>query len=284
MKELKTLLETQFMIRRLKSDVLKQLPQKVRNIVVLNAENIKSRNQYMDDLERMMNDKSLKKAQVRGALLEYFHHTGDAKLPAICDYILNLLKEGKKFLVFAHHQKVIDGISEILENNKTHYIRIDGKTPSEERKDVCDQFQTEDMYRVAVLSICAANSGITLTAAKLVIFAELYWNPGILTQAEDRAHRIGQAETVTIQYLLAKSTADDYLWPLIQSKLNVLNKAGLSKDNFRDNSTTVLDHSTSPKQMSILDYLEDDNEELDEDDLKYLDEVEESDCKRRRKC
>lgn len=59
------------------------------------------------------------------------------------------------------------------------YIRIDGKTSSEERKCVCDQFQSEDMYRVAVLSICAANSGITLTAAKLVIFAELYWNPGV---------------------------------------------------------------------------------------------------------
>jgi len=61
------------------------------------------------------------------------------------------------------------------------YIRIDGKTSSEERKSVCDQFQTEDKYRVAVLSICAANSGITLTAAKLVIFAELYWNPGVKT-------------------------------------------------------------------------------------------------------
>lgn len=62
----------------------------------------------------------------------------------------------------------------------------------------------------------------------------------ILTQAEDRAHRIGQAETVTIQYLLATGTADDHIWPLIQSKLNVLNKAGLSKDNFKDDSTTVI--------------------------------------------
>lgn len=52
-------------------------------MVVLNAENIKSRSQNMDDLESMMNNKSLKKTQVRGALLEYFNHTGDAKLPAI---------------------------------------------------------------------------------------------------------------------------------------------------------------------------------------------------------
>ncbi|CAI6363886.1 unnamed protein product [Macrosiphum euphorbiae] len=284
MKELKIILETQFMIRRLKSEVLKQLPQKIRNVVVLKPENIEARSQNMDDLETMMNNKSLNKMEVRGALLKYFNHTGEAKLPAICDYILNLLKEGKKFLVFAHHQKVINGICDVLENNETYYIRIDGKTSSEERKSVCDQFQSEDMYRVAVLSICAANSGITLTAAKLVIFAELYWNPGILTQAEDRAHRIGQSETVTIQYLLAKGTADDHIWPLIQSKLSVLNKAGLSKDNFKDDSTTVINCSTKLKQMNILDFLNDDNDELDESDLKFLDEVEESQCKRPRKC
>ncbi|XP_060875575.1 SWI/SNF-related matrix-associated actin-dependent regulator of chromatin subfamily A-like protein 1 [Metopolophium dirhodum] len=284
MKELKTILETQFMIRRLKSEVLKQLPQKIRNVVVLKPENIKARSQNMDDLETMMNNKSLNKMEVRGALLKYFNHTGEAKLPAICDYILNLVKDGKKFLVFAHHQKVINGICDVLENNETYYIRIDGKTSSEERKCVCDQFQSEDMYRVAVLSICAANSGITLTAANLVIFAELYWNPGILTQAEDRAHRIGQAETVTIQYLLAKGTADDHIWPLIQFKLSVLNKAGLSKDNFKDDSTTVINCSTKSKQMNILDFLNDNNDELDEDDLKFLDEVEESQCKRPRKC
>ena len=57
-------------------------------------------------------------------------------------------------------------------------------------------------------------------------------NPGELTQAEDRAHRIGQTDNVTIQYLVALNTADDKLWPMIQKKLDVLNEAGLSKDNF----------------------------------------------------
>ena len=66
------------------------------------------------------------------------------------------------------------------------------------RKHLSDAFQTDDNVRVALLSITAANSGLTLTAAQLVVFAELFWNPGILTQAEDRAHRIGQTDSVTV--------------------------------------------------------------------------------------
>merc|ERR1719322_1858836 len=102
------------------------------------------------------------------------------------------------------------------------------------RKECVDKFQTQDTIRVAVLSIMAANSGLTLTAAQLVLFAELFWNPGILTQAEDRAHRIGQTDSVIVRYLMATGTADDHLWTLISQKLDVLNKAGLSKDNFMD--------------------------------------------------
>jgi len=59
------------------------------------------------------------------------------------------------------------------------YIRIDGRVGAEERKQFCDDFQLKDNVRVAVLSITAANTGLTLTAANLVVFAELFWNPGV---------------------------------------------------------------------------------------------------------
>merc|ERR1719211_840667 len=128
-------------------------------------------------------------------------------------------------------------LSELLDKQKVKYIMIDGRTNSLSRKTYCDDFQTNDQIRVALLSITAANTGLTLTAAQLVVFAELFWNPGELTQAEDRAHRIGQTDSVTIQYLVATGTADDKLWPMIQKKLEVLNKAGLTKDNFCDSDS-----------------------------------------------
>lgn len=74
----------------------------------------------------------------------------------------------------------------------------------------------------------------------------------ILTQAEDRAHRIGQQDSVLVQYLIAKGTADDHLWPMIQRKLDVLNKAGLSKDNFLHSNTTVVKVHNQHWQMEEL--------------------------------
>ncbi|EPZ31538.1 P-loop containing nucleoside triphosphate hydrolase domain-containing protein [Rozella allomycis CSF55] len=66
--------------------------------------------------------------------------------------------------------------------------------------------------KVALLSITAASVGLTLTSATTVVFAELYWNPGVLVQAEDRARRIGQKDSVNVHYLLAKGTLDDIFW------------------------------------------------------------------------
>lgn len=59
-------------------------------------------------------------------------------------------------------------------------IRIEGATSSENRQKFCDKFQKDDQVKVALLSITAACTGLTLTAANLVVFAELFWNPGVI--------------------------------------------------------------------------------------------------------
>nr|XP_018904491.1 PREDICTED: SWI/SNF-related matrix-associated actin-dependent regulator of chromatin subfamily A-like protein 1 [Bemisia tabaci] len=276
MEELNLVLREKFLIRRLKSDVLTQLPAKIRKVVLLPSEMVKKDTSAMNALSQRLSSEDLKGCEKRSCLLTYFSETGKCKLTAIKNYVSDLLEIGSKFLIFAHHTDVLDAISELLEEKKTYYIRIDGGVSSDERKDVCDQFQFDDKFRVAVLSITAASTGLTLTAANLVVFAELFWNPGILCQAEDRAHRIGQESSVVVQYLIAKGTADDYLWPLVEKKLNILNQAGLSKDTFSTADTTAVNASSANLQPTIDDYFEDLNGENDEDALlaSTLDNVE----------
>lgn len=270
LEELKVILEEKVMIRRLKTDVLDQLPSKTRQVIVIETDmNNKSMNAFA---KKLSNDK-INGTEKRSTLLAYFAETGQAKMNAICKYVEQLLSQNKKFLIFAHHKIVMDAISDTLERNKTYYIRIDGSVNSEERKSVSDQFQEEGDYRVAVLSLKAANTGITLTAANLVVFAELFWNPGELIQAEDRAHRIGQESNVLIQYLLAKGTADDYLWPLIQGKLNVLNQAGLTNSTSLDVAETRYQSQTN--QSVITDFFNEMEDDVDDADLtSLLDEIE----------
>lgn len=74
---------------------------------------------------------------------------------------------------------MLNAIEDLVKKKNTKFIRIDGNTTSEQRKYFIDKFQFDDNYKCAILSITAANAGITLTAAQLVLFAELHWNPSV---------------------------------------------------------------------------------------------------------
>ncbi|KAM9548709.1 SWI/SNF-related matrix-associated actin-dependent regulator of chromatin subfamily A-like protein 1 [Guaruba guarouba] len=254
--ELKILLEESIMIRRLKSDVLSQLPAKQRKMVVVAPEKISAKTKAILAAEAKMMTKEYKsKQQEKEALLIFYSSTAEAKIHSVVEYVLDLLESGNnKFLVFAHHKIVLDAIVAELEKKHVEYIRIDGSTPSAERQSLCQKFQLSEKQVVAVLSLTAANMGLTLSAADLVVFAELFWNPGVLIQAEDRAHRIGQTSSVNIHYLVAKGTADDYLWPIIEEKIKVLGEAGLSETDFsRTAESTNYCPKADPKQKTIYD-------------------------------
>ncbi|XP_032549058.1 SWI/SNF-related matrix-associated actin-dependent regulator of chromatin subfamily A-like protein 1 [Chiroxiphia lanceolata] len=254
--ELKILLEESIMIRRLKSDVLSQLPAKQRKMVVVAPEGINAKTKAVLEAEAKRMAKGYKsKQQEKEALLVFFSRTAEAKIRSVIEYILELLESGNnKFLVFAHHKIMLDAVVAELEKKHVEYIRIDGSTSSVERQSLCQKFQFSEKQVVAVLSLTAANMGLTLSAADLVVFAELFWNPGILIQAEDRAHRIGQTSSVNVHYLVARGTADDYLWPMIQEKIKVLGEAGLSETNFSETAeSTNYCPKPDPKQQTIYD-------------------------------
>lgn len=129
---------------------------------------------------------------------------------------------GKKILVFVHHHTVMNAIEAFLREEEVGYIRIDGTVNDKKRAEMVERFQEDDVTIVALLSITACGTGLNLTRANVVLFAELFWSTGGVLQAEDRVHRIGQDGPVKIIYLLCKNSADDTIWKVIQSKHNTI--------------------------------------------------------------
>jgi SWI/SNF-related matrix-associated actin-dependent regulator 1 of chromatin subfamily A len=113
-----------------------------------------------------------------------------------------MLENNVKLIVFAHHMIMLDGLEDAISQKGYKYMRIDGTVGSEERHNRVNNFQEDSKIVVALLSITAAGVGLTLTASSTIVFAELHWTPGIMIQAEDRAHRIGQKSSVNCHYLI----------------------------------------------------------------------------------
>ncbi|XP_074068108.1 DNA annealing helicase and endonuclease ZRANB3 [Macrotis lagotis] len=216
------------MIRRLKTEVLTQLPPKIRQRIPFDLPSAaaKELNTSFEEWEKLMRASHSGATetgsyffQAMGLMTRMFKQTAIAKAGAVKDYIKMMLQnDSLKFLVFAHHISMLQACTEAAIESKVRYIRIDGSVPSSERIHLVNQFQKDPDTRVAILSIQAAGQGLTFTAATHVIFAELYWDPGHIKQAEDRAHRIGQCSSVNIHYLIANGTLDSLMWAMLNRK------------------------------------------------------------------
>ncbi|XP_069568873.1 DNA annealing helicase and endonuclease ZRANB3 [Brachyistius frenatus] len=223
---------SQIMIRRLKAEVLSQLPPKIRQRIPfdLPKEAAKEAAAGVAQWERLTRGLGSGVAgatdnpftEVMSLVMQMYKQTAIAKAGAVKDYIKMMLEaEQLKFLVFAHHLTMLRACTEAVVEAKAGYIRIDGSVPSSERMQLVRKFQSDPETRVAILSIQAAGQGLTFTAASHVVFAELYWNPGHVKQAEDRAHRIGQTSSVNVHYLIAKGTFDTVMWSMLNRKETV---------------------------------------------------------------
>jgi SWI/SNF-related matrix-associated actin-dependent regulator 1 of chromatin subfamily A len=125
--------------------------------------------------------------------------------------------------VFAHHKEVVAKLAEALAEYNP--VMITGDTPVASRQDVVDKFQTDDRCRVFIGNIQAAGVGLTLTASSTVIFAELDWVPGNITQAEDRCHRIGQRDSVNVYHCVVDGSFDQHLAQTIVDKQDIIDAA-----------------------------------------------------------
>ena len=251
-KELHFILQT-MMIRRLKKDVLNELPTKRRSKIEIEADK--------KILEQIKKNEKEKNGINNDSVMNLYSLSGLAKIKGVLEYISDLLEADEKFLLFAHHQIVLNRIEEFLINKKIKYIRIDGKTQQEMRFEYVKNFQEDKNIKVAILSLNAASTGITLTAANIVVFAELIWTPALMIQAEDRVHRIGQNSTfVDIKYLYAPGTIDDYIFSKLKQKLLVVSTTlddkqigfGMNNKSFEEGKEEIKINSKEKIKKEIL--------------------------------
>lgn len=215
--ELQERLRSTCMVRRLKADVLGDLPPKRRQVLELPCEQRWDEPEAGDDYEsareRLPGFTEFSAARHEQALV---------KVPAVVDHVRALLESTEKVVVFAHHHDVVDALRAGLAG--AGCVALDGRMSAEEKQASVDAFQGGGA-RVFVGSLKAAGVGLTLTAASTVVFAELDWTPATLTQAEDRCHRIGQRGHVLVQHLVLRGTLDAHMVRLVTEKQAVADMA-----------------------------------------------------------
>lgn len=234
--ELHKILTETIMIRRLKKDVLKDLPDKTRQIIPIEIENRLSYNSARSNLETWLNDNDQKEYSINALTeIEKLKQIAvQGKMKAIIEWIQDVIDKGEKLVVFCTHTATI----EILRNTFSDIsVKIDGSTDIKMRDFAVQSFQENDAVRLFLGNIIAAGTGITLTAASKLAFVELGWTPGIHDQAEDRIHRIGQKDAANIYYLIANDTIEDDIATLLDEKRKIL--------------TAVLDGKEAPEDSLL---------------------------------
>jgi SWI/SNF-related matrix-associated actin-dependent regulator 1 of chromatin subfamily A len=244
LEELQDRLRGTIMVRRLKAEVLKELPPKRRQVIEISSDSPEvAREQFAwDALQKRMQElrtavqlakagteeeyKAAVHALQQGAsaafteLAKLRHETALAKVPFVISHVADSIESGK-VICFAHHRDVIAKIVAEFPG----CVSITGDTKMIDRQAAVDRFQTDPTCRLIVGNLQAMGVGLTLTASSHVIFGELDWVPGVITQAEDRAHRIGQLDSVLVQHLVLEGSLDAVMARRLVAKQEVIDKA-----------------------------------------------------------
>lgn len=214
------------MIRREKSKVLTQLPDKTRVELLLDIDN---REEYMmaeNDLRtylreyKQCTDQEIRRKMRMAALVKFMTLRQLAtigKITQAVEFISNFLSSGKKLIVFCALHELVDELKKRFPDSVT----VTGRQSASQKQEAVDDFQNKEETKLIICSIKAAGVGLTLTAASDVAFLELPWTYADCCQCEDRAHRIGQKDNVTAYYLLGHNTIDSVVYSLINKKKTV---------------------------------------------------------------
>ncbi|WP_141504567.1 DEAD/DEAH box helicase [Paenibacillus luteus] len=232
-----------FLLRRLKSDVLKELPDKIESIQA--SELLPEQKQlYVGFLAKLqqetvkhLNEEGFQRNRIRilagitrlrqlcchPALFVEGYEGSSAKFEQLLDIIDECQSAGKRLLIFSQFTEMLGLIGRELGYRGVPYFYLDGQTPASERVALCNRFNDGER-EVFLLSLKAGGTGLNLTGADTVILYDLWWNPAVEQQAADRAHRIGQKNVVQIIRLVTQGTVEDKMYELQQKKKNLIDE------------------------------------------------------------
>lgn len=229
--ELQQKLRSSIMIRRMKADVLTELPDKIRQPVIFEADTkelkfaVEQENKFagvVTNYIEKIDDLTFSKEMSFGELALIRKNTAVAKIPLVIEFLEETLENCDKVVVFAHHKEVISQIHNYF-NDKA--VKLTGDDTQEDRQKAIQDFQNKKEIKIFIGSILACGVGITLTASATVVFAELDWVPGNVSQAEDRCHRIGQKNTVMVYHLIVDGSIDVKISKMLIDKQKNIDKA-----------------------------------------------------------
>ena len=228
-----------FMLRRTKSEVLKELPPKIETASqchLSDAQNVLYQQilaKVRGDVFQAVEKKGFKSAQIHilagltklrqacnhPALLTKgsdFREYESAKLDMCLELVGEVVENKRKVLIFSQFTQMLDIVSAALDDANVPHLYLSGKTKN--RQDMVNQFNTDPAVPVFLISLKAGGTGLNLTAADTVIIFDPWWNPSVENQAVDRAHRIGQEKTVNVYRLLTTGTIEEKIQLLKEKK------------------------------------------------------------------
>jgi superfamily II DNA or RNA helicase len=230
-----------FLLRRLKEDVLAELPEKIefRETVELLPEQKRLYAAYLAKLRhetlKHLDKDSFRKNRIKilagitrlrqicchPALFVDGYKGKSAKLEQLMQIIQESNLSGRRVLIFSQFTKMLELIGRELALQGQSYFYLDGQTPSEERVTICNRFN-EGERDLFLISLKAGGTGLNLTGADTVILYDIWWNPAVEEQAADRAHRMGQTNIVQVIKLVTRGTIEEKMNELQERKRNLI--------------------------------------------------------------
>lgn len=252
-KELGDILRHYLYLRRTKAECRSDLPEKNRMRIMLETEQKTAQDSMRKEMDhlKVLQEKGDQQQRYQQQMSKVFNDVMQKiKLPLVTSFFKHEFDPNGLFsecddgcLVFAHHRETLDTLEELVKEQKWSYVRVDGKTKTDDRHTLVTKFQQDPSVRIALLSMTAVGYGVNLFRAKRVYMVELPWSPATLLQAEDRAHRTGCTADVDIYYLLLQDSLDMTMWQVVQSKQATQNQifdTRSHEDRERNVPSTVL--------------------------------------------